>query len=163
MNLNNAIIVPISKKERLLECFNKKVYGFSDAIFRRVRKNLLDITPGSNIYLRYKDNMDIILGNFVVTEKPKMLTATETYGLIQKVEIREDSKNLLPWWIGEGFSWLIFFEIENVINYIDITKDYFKNSKLNILEYQILSSEVNNTLRGLIDSKGNNIKDIFNI
>ena len=147
-----SLILTTIEKERLLECFNKKVFGISNMMIKKLSQKVFNICFGDYIYIKIKKHESIITGPFIIIESTKKFKILQNKGVWYKIDknyINED----LPWWVIEGFNWLIYFDyINNKILSIK-EKDLIKNN-IFIKDYGVLDKIIGEKLFNFIKNYG---------
>lgn len=152
-----TLILSTIQKERLQECLNKKVYGLSEGMVRKLDRNIFEINFDDFLYLKLKKQIPIILGPFKIKNKPFQIKSIQSKGVWFKIEKNYTNKNL-PWWIIEGFNWLIFFDfLDNKI--MEIQESKLKESNLFVPDYGIIQTGKDEELFYSVKNKGVIFKD----
>lgn len=153
-----SLILSTIQKERLIECSAKKVYGLSNGIIKKIDKNIFTVDLNDLLYIKLKKPIPTLFGPYMIKTKPKQIKSIQVKGVWNKVDKEHISKKL-PWWIVEGFNWLIFFDIINN-KVFKIKESTLNKSNLFIPDYGILQSGKDRELLYLIKKRGNIFRKI---
>lgn len=151
--MSNIYIVNSTRYERLTECIKKGVYGLSEGMLRKVGSFLKNSCENDILFLKLSTAPQMIVGPFYITNLPKNLNAEKSYGKCFKINTLETS-NYIPWWVAEGFNWLIFFKTESESKYAEL------NENMNIPNIAKLSESTLNKLLQYLKDKGKPLEEL---
>ncbi|MBM3709873.1 MAG: hypothetical protein FJW61_05580 [Actinobacteria bacterium] len=147
-----SLILTTIEKERLIECLNKRVFGISNLMIKRLGQKVFSINLGDYIYIKTKKHESIITGPFIIVEKVNKLKILQNKGVWYKIDKNYVDRDL-PWWIVEGFNWLIYFDYKNNET-LSIEEKYLIDNNIFIKDYGILDQITEVKLFNYINTHG---------
>ncbi|MBA7509703.1 hypothetical protein ES705_01667 [subsurface metagenome] len=140
-----AIILTTIKIERLKECLDKKVFGLSEKLLTKLGHKILELENKDLLYIKMKSAKSFIIGPFQITKNKPKINIIKNRGVWFKVS-KEHIYSGLPWWIIEGFNWLIFFKYDSR-RVKAITEENLKNENILIKDYGIIDGNTEKKLQ----------------
>jgi len=153
-------IFSITDSNRFIECLNKRIYGMSPGILRKL-KFFNEVKKDNFVYLKLRDINCLIAGPFEIINKPEGMFLIEQRGCFYKIDYEKSNKDVIPWWIAEGYTWLIFLKSFYDTNIINLKTLIYDNIKLP--NYGYLLNKDAQKLKEIITKRGAKKNGVYSI
>lgn len=153
-------IFSITDSNRFIECLNKKIYGMSPGMLRKL-KIFYEIKKDNLVYLRLKSKDQLIAGPFEIINKPEGMFLIEQRGCFYKIDYEKSNKDVIPWWIAEGYTWLIF--LKSFYNTKIINLKTLISNNIKLPNYGYLVNKDAEKLKEIITKRGAKKNGIYSI
>ena len=124
-------------------------------MLRKIGSFLKNSCKDDIVFLKLTSTPELIAGPFYISNRPEDLIVEKSIGQCHKINI-DNSHSNLPWWIAEGFNWLIFFNKSSTSKFAVINKN------INLPNLGILSDIMANNLLEFLNKNGKNVKELVN-
>jgi len=144
-------IFSITDTNRFIECINKKVYGMSPGMLRKL-KIFNEVKKDNLLYLKLRSSDQLLAGPYKIINKPEGMILIEEKGCFYKIDYEKSNKNVVPWWIAEGYTWLIFLKSFHHTRIIDLK--ILISNHIKLPDYGYLMNKDKQKLEEIIIKKG---------